>query len=395
MDQTMIRTVIMRGGSSKALFLRAADLPADPTLRDRIILRLFGSPDRRQIDGLGGADPLTSKLAIISPPSRPDADLDYLFGQVHITEPVVDYRSVCGNISAAVAAFAVDEGMVRVSEPVTLVRIHNLNSGKLILAEVPVRGGKAATEGDFVNPGVPGTGAEIVLNFAGMVGANTGALLPTGSVMDTLAIDGIGKIRVSIVDVGNCTVFVQAADIGMDGREMPNEIDSRPDLLALLEEIRGKAAELAGIVTNWRRSREESPATPLLAVVSEPREYVSLHGAAVRPEDVDLVARMMFMQVTHKAYAGTGAAATGVATRLPGTVPNEVLRRARGHVAPEGPIRIGHPGGVLTTSVRIEHDGTVRRATFSRTARRLMEGYAFVPWSVVKPEGRSRGGFVA
>lgn len=185
-EMLRVRCAILRGGTSKGIFLHENDLPRDRVLRDRMILAIFGSPDVRQIDGLGGADPLTSKLAIIGPSSRPDADVDYTFGQVSIKEPLIDYSGNCGNISAAVGPFAIDEGLVRAQEPVTYVRIHNTNTGKIIVAEVPVQNGKAKVTGDYQIDGVPGTGAKIMLDFAGTAGAATGRLLPTGRPIDVL-----------------------------------------------------------------------------------------------------------------------------------------------------------------------------------------------------------------
>lgn len=201
-EQKRIRTAIMRGGTSRALFVMRNELPADPAVRDRVILRLYGSPDVRQIDGLAGADPLTSKLAIIGPPTRPDADVDYTFGQVSITDAFVDYAGNCGNISSAVGPYAIDEGLVDPVEPVTTVRIHQTNTQCILLAHVPVRNGKAAVEGDYHIDGVPGTGARIALDFADTEGSITGRLLPTGNPVDRLEVPGVGPIELSLVDAG-------------------------------------------------------------------------------------------------------------------------------------------------------------------------------------------------
>jgi len=203
--QIPIRCVIMRGGTSKGLFLRANDLPSDPQKRDRVILALFGSPDPRQIDGLGGADILTSKVIIVGPPTRPDADLDYTFGQVSITEPFIDYDINCGNLSAAVGVYAIEEGWVRATEPVTRVRMHNTNTRKVLIAEVPVVDGVPQVEGELAIDGVPGTGAEIVLDYAQSVGASTGRLLPTGQPSEKIHVPALDRaVPVSVVDVANC-----------------------------------------------------------------------------------------------------------------------------------------------------------------------------------------------
>ena len=227
-EQVAIRCVIMRGGTSRALFLRANDLPADPRARDAVVLALFGSPDPRQIDGLGGADILTSKVAVIGPASRGDADVDYTFGQVSIREPVVDYDINCGNISAAVGVYAIEEGYVRATDPITAVRVHNTNTGKVFVAYVPVREGRPAIEGECVVDGVPATGAEIVLDYTGTVGAATGRLLPTGRPRDVLDVPLLGRsMQVSIVDVANLCVVVAATDVGMTGTEEPAEFTPR------------------------------------------------------------------------------------------------------------------------------------------------------------------------
>ena len=191
-EQKRIRCVVMRGGTSRALFVMRGELPAQPELRDRVILRMYGSPDVRQIDGMGGADPLTSKLAIIGPPTHKDADVDYTFAQASIDEPFVDHSGNCGNISSAVGPFAIDEGLVDPAEPTTTVRIHQTNTNCILVAEVPVVNGKAAVEGSYHIDGVPGTGARIELDFSDTAGAVTGHILPTGNPLDRLDVEGVG-----------------------------------------------------------------------------------------------------------------------------------------------------------------------------------------------------------
>ncbi|QGP91362.1 3-methylitaconate isomerase [Neomoorella glycerini] len=375
-EMLRVRCAILRGGTSKGIFLHENDLPRDRVLRDRMILAIFGSPDVRQIDGLGGADPLTSKLAIIGPSSRPDADIDYTFGQVSIKEPLIDYSGNCGNISAAVGPFAIDEGLVRAQEPVTYVRIHNTNTGKIIVAEVPVQNGKARVTGDYKIDGVPGTGAKIMLDFAGTAGAATGRLLPTGRPVDVLDVPGYGRLEVSLVDAANPMVFVRASDLGLTGTESPAEVDSRPDLLGLLEKIRALGACAMGLAATPEDASRRIPAFPMLAFVAPPRDYRCFTDQKlIRAEDVDFVSRLMFMQVMHKTYAGTGTTCTGAAAAIPGTIVNEVSRRH------EGEIRIGHPAGVITIEVAAAVQGnevTLTRAAVGRTARRLMDGYVYV-----------------
>jgi 2-methylaconitate cis-trans-isomerase PrpF len=367
-EQVRVRIVMMRGGASKAIFLDANDVPRDARQRTQFLLALFGSPDRRQIDGLGGADLLTSKCAIMGRPSRPDADIDYTFVQVSVENPVVSYDIACGNITAAAAVYAIEEGYVQPIAPAATVRVHNTNTGKVMRITVPVSGGLCCVEGDFAIDGVPGTGAEVRLDFSQTVGAATGMMLPTRNVRDRIAVPRLGReIDVSIVDVANPCVFVAAEDVGLTGTEMPGDVPA--GVLDTLEEIRVAACRISGI---------ESYLLPFQAVVGRSRSYVSaLTGATIAANECDLVARLFVERAMHKAYAGTGATCLAVAARLQGSV-------AHAHCASRvssGPIRIGHPSGVLPIGSDVERtaDGwRVNEVVFSRTARRLMEGWAYV-----------------
>lgn len=381
-----IRSVIMRGGTSRAVFLKEADLPRAQAARDAAVLAIFGSPDRRQIDGLGGADPLTSKLAIIGPPRAGDpraagTHLTYTFGQVEINEPEIDYLSLCGNISSAVGVFAIEENLVEPTAPITTVRVFNTNLGRVLTVEVPVDGdGRVVTAGAFAIAGVPGTGARILVDFADTAGAATGALLPTGNPVDILEVPGVGRLEASLVDIGNAHVFVRARDVGLRGTETAAEIDADEALRARLEAIRGTAAQRMGLVEDWSRSKAETPAAPILGMVAEPADYHNaLDGSTVEAGRMDVLSRLMFMQQMHKTYAGTSTVCTGVASRLPGTLVHEASR-------PEASLdqvcRIGHPGGIVETEVSVAMSGNqyvVQRATLGRTARRIMEGYVFLP----------------
>ena len=379
---SLIRCVIMRGGTSKAVFLKESDLPVDPYLRKKMILGIFGSPDKRQIDGLGGADPLTSKLAIIGPPlADPRAagtHLTYTFGQVEIDAPEIDFLSLCGNISSAVGAFAVYEGLVAATAPITTVRAYNTNLNRVLNIEVPVEGNRPLERGDFVVPGVPGTGARILVDFADTGGAACGALLPTGNSIDRLDVAGFGTIEASLVDIGNAHVFIRARDVGLVGTETAAEIDAKSDLRGLLERIRGAAAFHMKMIKDPLRSKLESPATPILGMLSPPADYRNEIGRnTVRAGDVDLVSRLMFMQQMHKTYAGTSTVCTGVASRIAGTVVHEMTRP---ETLDRDVVRIGHPAGVISTETRVDLNGNnyvVRRATLGRTARRIMEGYVY------------------
>lgn len=360
----------MRGGTSKAVFLRSDTLPEEGKPRDALILSLFGSPDRRQIDGLGGADLLTSKLAIIGAPSRPDADLDYTFAQVSITEPVVDFDINCGNISAAVGAYAIDEGLVPAEGTVTTVRIHNTNTGRVLLANVPIVDGLAGVEGDYAVHGVPGTGAPIALDFAQTAGGITGSLLPTGNEIDVLDTAN-GPVEATIIDLANLTVFFHAHSVGMTGVEGPKEF-SNSHLLAVTA-VKEAAARLLDMPTDGL--------TPVPAIVSRSSSYLSFAtGHEVPSHTMDLAARVVGgrPEVLHKAYPGTLAACTGVAALIEGTTVHDVTAQDREN---EREIRIGHTSGVMPVLAAVNRDAgvwNVDEATYDRTARRLAEGTAFV-----------------
>ncbi len=378
--QVKIRTVVMRGGTSKALFFHENHLPGDPEIRDRVILAAYGSPDpnRRQIDGMGGAVSTTSKVSIISPSRDPQYDVHYNFGQVSIDKPMIDYKGNCGNISSAVGPFAVDEGLVHAEEPVTRVRIYQANTRKLIVAEVPVKNGIHNEEGDFVIPGVPGPGAQIRLHFVDPAGSVTQKLLPTGNARDTIEVPGIGKVDISIVDATNPLVFVKAGDLGLRGTEI-FEIDNSAEIRQKLEAIRSRAAVMIGLARSPEEASERVQAVPKIAFVSAPQEYRNVTGQVTQKAEVDLTARIMSMGTLHKAYAGTGAICTAGAAKIEGTVVHDVLDEG---ARDRAEIRLGHPGGVMTVGIQMERKGNTyeyKEGILSRTARRLMEGYVYVP----------------
>ncbi|MFB0556621.1 MAG: 2-methylaconitate cis-trans isomerase PrpF family protein [Dehalococcoidia bacterium] len=382
-NQELIKCCIMRGGTSKAIFLMRNDLPKDEELRDRIIRRIFGAPDIREIDGLGGADPLTSKLALIGPSSREDCNVDYLFGQVNMVEPMIDYVGNCGNISSAVGPFAIDEGLVDAVEPITTVRIHQVNTNSVIIAKVPVKGNKAEVEGSHVIPGVPGTGAKIVLDFSDSAGAITGKLLPTGNVTDVLHVEDEGDIEVSLVDAANPLVFIRAKDLGLTGVETPQEIDSNAELLARIEKIRSFAAEKIGLVHDWRKATSKRPYIPFFAICAPPMSYRDwTTSKLVNENSMDLSIRLLFMQKMHKTYPVTGTICTVAAAMIPGTIANQVARRG---IIEKGELRIGHPAGVIISEGKVDNKNgafVLRKATVDRTARCLMKGYAYVPKNI-------------
>ncbi len=378
--QRRIRAVFVRGGTSRALVFHRQDLPEARGAWDPIFLAALGSPDPagRQLDGLGGGLSSLSKVAVVGPPTRPDADVDYTFGQVEVSRPFVDYAGNCGNISSAIGPFAIDEGLVPPRAPETLVRIHNTNTRRLIHARVPVVGTAAAVSGDFVLPGVPGSGARITLDFLDPGGAVTGRLLPTGRARDGLPVPGLGAVPVSLVDATNPMVFVRAKDLGLEGTERPEELDADQALAARLEAIRGAAATEMGLARDAAEATTRSPAVPKLVLVAPPAAYRTLAGDPIPASAMDLVARVVSMGRVHRAFALTGAMCLAVAAHLEGTLAHEV---AVG-VGAAGDVRIGHPSGILTVAAAVRRDGTVpvaEKVTVYRTARRLMEGFVCVP----------------
>lgn len=376
-EMETLRCAIVRGGTSKGIFIMKNELPADPVLRDKAILAIYGSPDLRQIDGLGGADTLTSKLAIIGPATKEGADVDYTFGQVSITDPFVDYGGNCGNISSAVGPFAIDMGLVEPVEPVTTVRIHMTNTGRILTAQVPVKGGKAAVEGDFAIDGVPGTGARITLDWSDVVGGITGRLLPTGSPKDVIQAGG-KAYTVSVVDAGNVVVFIRAEELGLTGTETPAQIDGDAALMDRIEEIRGKVCQKIGLVERWEDAKQVTPYQPFFAMVSPPAAHTCFNGVRVEADQVDVVSRLTFMLKMHKAYPVTGTVATGAVARVKGSVVWDLLsEKAR----EEEVLRIGHPSGIIPIEALAdsgEEDTQIKKLGVYRTARMIMEGQVYV-----------------
>jgi len=376
--QLKIPAVYMRGGTSKAVFFHENHLPKDLEIRDRVIQAAYGSPDpnRRQIDGMGGAVSTTSKVAIISPSKDPDYDVNYNFGQVAIDKPLIDYQGNCGNISSAVGPFAIDEGLVNTEEPITKVRIFQKNTKKRIIAEVPVKDGLYNEEGDYHIDGVPGTGGKIALHFYNPEGSVTGKLLPTGKVMDIIEFPGIGKIAISIVDAANPVVFVRANDLGLKGTEI-YEIDSSSEIRDKIEAIRSRAAVMIGLAATPEKASEVSQAVPKIAFVSETQDYKTVTGRTIKKHEIDIVVRIMSMGTLHKAYAVTGAVCTAGAAKIKGTVVQEMLKKNDTEK-----VRLGHPGGIMDIEAKVEkkeHTYYFKEAVVNRTARRLMEGYICIP----------------
>lgn len=363
----------MRGGTSKGVFLLKRDLEKYPQDKwDDIILDLFGSPDSMQIDGLGGTHSTTSKVMIVSSSSGSEADVEYTFGQVAIDKPFIDWQGNCGNLTSAVAPFAIQEEIVAAEEPYTTVIMYNTNTKKFIRAKVEVQDGRVQVEGDYKTSGVPKSGSKITNIYLNPSGAITGSLLPTGNVIDLFFIDG-EEYRVSIVDATNPFVFVEAIDFGLKGTELPPMINE-PSLLDILEKIRSKAAQTLGIIKKGEIGAEVSPGIPKLAIVSSSQIYKTSLGETIQKEKIQLVARALSMQKPHHAYQISGALCTAAASVIKGTIVNEVADNV------DDSIVIGHPKGTSQVGIKYtENNGlpTITELSIGRTARRLLTGYAY------------------
>ena len=380
MDQAFIPAIFMRGGSSKGVFFHARDLPAERAARDAIFLAVLGSPDPygRQLDGMGGGISSLSKAVIIGPPTHPDADVDYLFAQVAVDKPIVDWSSNCGNLSSAVGPFAVDEGLVRVADGEALVRIHQVNTKRIIHARFPVRGGKAVTAGDFTMAGVSGSGARIRLDFLAPGGGATGRLLPTGNAQDTLHHEG-RAYAVSLIDAANACVFLDARDLGMTGTESPDAIEADPARMALFDALRRKAGVMMGLAAT---PEKVGLALPKIAVVAPPEAYHALDGAAFTADSHDIAVRMISMERAHRAVPLTGAMCLGVASRITGSVPHQLA----GPPARADETRVANPSGILSVGAEVREAAAgwhAESAVVYRTARRLMQGQVAVPAALV------------
>lgn len=379
LEQIATPCVLMRGGTSKALFFHEKAIPPAGVARDSFLKRAMGTPDLLQIDGVGGSRLVTSKVAIISQSKRPDADVDFLFAQVDIERDIVGYDGNCGNISSAVGPFAIDEGLVDATEPITRVRIYNVNTDKMLLAKVQVAGGKARVLGDCAIPGVPGTGAEILMDYAGTVGAKTGKLLPSSHATDSITLEDGRRIEVTICDVANPCVFFAAESVGLTGSELPIPISGNTALIETIGEIQGKAGQLIGMWSDWRA--HHLPGLPLAVMVAAAAAFDDVNGETQPVDSMDLRARLVFLGKCHDSMAGTGSMCTAAASRIPGSVVNQAVGAARAAAAT---LRIGHPLGVMEVKVVTEAGDDAAQPRFkalglTRTARRLMAGEVYVP----------------
>ena len=388
--QIRIPAAYLRGGTSKGVFFRLQDLPEAAQrpgpARDRLLLRVIGSPDPygKQIDGMGGATSSTSKAVIVSASSRPGHDVDYLFGQVSIDSAFVDWSGNCGNLSAAVGPFAIANGLLpseRIPENgVCTVRIWQANIGKTIVAHVPITGGRVQETGDFELDGVSFPAAEVQLEFLAPAeegeGEGGGAMFPTGRLVDDLEVPGFGTLEATLINAGIPTIFVNAKDIGYTGTELQGAINGDVQALARFESLRAHGALKMGLIKDLGEAAARQH-TPKIAFVAPPADYVASSGKPVKAADIDLLVRALSMGKLHHAMMGTAAVAIGTAAAIPGTLVN----LAAGGGARQA-VRFGHPSGTLRVGAqaeRAEGQWKVTKASMSRSARVLMEGWVRVP----------------
>ncbi|SDU49956.1 MULTISPECIES: 2-methylaconitate cis-trans isomerase PrpF [Pseudomonas fluorescens group] len=387
--QIKIPATYMRGGTSKGVFFSLTDLPEAAQVpgpaRDALLLRVIGSPDPydKQIDGMGGATSSTSKTVILSKSTRADHDVDYLFGQVSIDKPFVDWSGNCGNLSAAVGSFAISNGLVDASRiphnGVAVVRVWQANIGKTIIAHVPITNGEVQETGDFELDGVTFPAAEVQVEFmdpaAGEEGGG-GSMFPTGNLVDELEVPGVGTFKATMINAGIPTIFVNAEDIGYTGTELQGAINGDPKALLMFETIRAYGALRMGLISNLEEAAKRQH-TPKVAFVAKPADYVASSGKAIAAGDVDLLVRALSMGKLHHAMMGTAAVAIGTAAAISGTLVN----LAAGGIERTA-VRFGHPSGTLRVGAEATLENgewVVKKAIMSRSARVLMEGYVRVP----------------
>ncbi|MGN8343650.1 2-methylaconitate cis-trans isomerase PrpF [Pseudomonas sp. SMV71] len=391
--QIKIPATYMRGGTSKGVFFSLQDLPEAARVpgpaRDALLLRVIGSPDpyEKQIDGMGGATSSTSKTVILSKSTRADHDVDYLFGQVSIDKPFVDWSGNCGNLSAAVGSFAISSGLVDASRipqnGVAVVRIWQANIGKTIIAHVPITDGAVQETGDFELDGVTFPAAEVQLEFldpAADEEGGGGSMFPTGNLVDDLDVPGVGTLKATLINAGIPTIFINARDIGYTGTELQGAINGDPKALAMFETVRAHGALRMGLIKHLDEAAHRQH-TPKVAFVAPPTDYVSSSGKAVAASDVDLLVRALSMGKLHHAMMGTAAVAIGTAAAISGTLVNLAAGGTERNA-----VRFGHPSGTLRVGAeasQVNGEWTVNKAIMSRSARVLMEGFVRVPGDVL------------
>lgn len=383
--QVKVPATYMRGGTSKGVFLRVQDLPEAAqqpgAARDNLLLRIIGSPDPygKQIDGLGNGSSSTSKSVLLSKSSQPGHDVDYLFGQVSIDKPFVDWSGNCGNLTAAVGSFAISNGLVDADKipenGICTVHIWQVNIQKTIIAHVPITNGQVQETGDFELDGVTFPAAEVQIEFLDPADGE-GSMFPTGNLVDELDVPGVGTLQATLINAGIPTIFVNAADIGYTGTELQSDINSDQEALAKFELIRSHGAVKMGLIKDVSEAVARQH-TPKVAFVAPPASYSSSSGKEVKAEDIDVLARALSMGQLHHAMMGTAAVAIGTAAAIPGTLVN--LAAGGGE---RNAVRFGHPSGTLRVGAEAVAEGgqwLAKKAIMSRSARVLMSGWVHVP----------------
>ena len=395
-DQVSIPAAWVRGGSSNAVFYHEKDIPPEGPVRDRVLKRVMGTPDPIQIDGLGGAKAVTSKIAILRPSKRDDADIDYIFAQSGVRDDAIDYSANCGNISSGVGPFAIDEGLVkhfrkgRSIDPKVRtqeVRIFNTGTEKVLISHVPIdQDGYSVAAGEYTMAAVPGTGAPILMDYRETVGASCNkGVLPTGNPKDGIEVDD-KPIDITIGDVGNLIVFVGASDMGVSGQETAETLTENRGILDKVREVRGKAANLVGLCKDWRKVDQESPFMPMLVIVSDPPQDGS---------EAHMSGRLFLDNMCHPSMAGTGSVCTAAMSRTRGSLVYEQIgKKARA----ENVLNISHPLGIIPVACEVEEDTVDTEApafstlSFIRTSRRLMDGKVYVPKEIFESQANGVNG---
>jgi 2-methylaconitate cis-trans-isomerase PrpF len=371
------RSALMRGGVARGLFFLKDELPPERKDWETIFLQGIGGPDPKQLDGTGGTASSNSKAMIVWPSDKPGVDVEYWASQVDVGKPKVNFNANCGNLTAAVGLFAVEEGLVKAADPMTKVVAFNHNSNKIIEVEVPTTGGVPDQEGDFILPGIDGTWPEITMRYCDPAGTVTGKLYPTGNPVDVLEIEGFGKIEATLIDVSNPDVIIRGRDVGVDCTKLPDELHAHPGLDKLLEDIRCEASVRMGLAKNHADAHANFVNMPMIEMFDVPHTYKAIGGKVYRAEDMDILTRLVSVRLHNKAHPIVAANAIAAACVLPDTI----ISREMPNLMNVEKLRIGHPSGIMTVYPRVaEKDGkrVIESVATGSCARRIMDGTLYI-----------------
>ncbi|MBI5699733.1 PrpF protein [Candidatus Saganbacteria bacterium] len=376
-EQLICPVSIIRGGTSRGLYFHADEIPALGFGQAEFLAAALGKPDSWEIDGLGGGQIVTSKIAIVKPSQRDDADVDYMFVQVEPEANVVDYNANCGNISSGVALFALDRGMITLPDGEHTVRIWNTNTGKMLYATLAVKNSRAIIAGDYHISGISGTGAKIFLDFRATKGAITGKLFPTGKVKDTITMEDGSKVDCTVCDLANMLIYIDSTVVGCTGSESLAELNANKQMFQRCAEIRGKAAQLAGLVPRWQDGTQLL--IPPVCVVSCPRDYTASNGSLIKSSECALIGKVVLADSIHPSFMGTGSCCFAAAAAVAGTIPHEMLVDKQKHSS----FVFGHPGGTMEIETGILLNDDCNKITFTRlglgrTARKIADGSLYI-----------------